>query len=64
MRVNVNRERCSGHALCVAVGGNVFDIDDEGLVALLVDEEVPQQWYREARDGAEACPERAITIQA
>jgi ferredoxin len=64
MRVNVNRERCTGHALCVAVGGNLFDIDDEGLVTLLVDEAVPPQWHREARDGAQACPEQAITIEA
>jgi ferredoxin len=61
MRVNVNRELCTGHALCVAVGGNVFDIDEQGLCAVLHDE-VPVDLHREARDGADACPERALTI--
>jgi ferredoxin len=60
--VKVNRELCTGHALCVAVAGNIFDLDEEVVATVLVDE-VPAKWEAEARDGAAACPEQAITVE-
>ena len=63
MRVIVDRERCTGHGRCNAMGPAVYPLDDEGRNAL-TDLDVPSELEDQARLGADACPERAITIVA
>lgn len=60
MRVSVDRERCSGHARCVAIAPEVYDIDDDGYC--VTDLTVPAGLEDTARRGAAACPERAIVV--
>jgi ferredoxin len=61
MRIQVNVARCSGHARCIAVAPDVFQLNDDGYndtpEAIVVEGQEKQ-----ARRGAMACPERAITI--
>lgn len=61
MKVSVDRAACTGHAQCYAVAPDVYDIDDEGF-CLLPDEDVRPGLEEQARRGADACPECAITI--
>ncbi|WP_067650696.1 ferredoxin [Nocardia harenae] len=62
MKVHVDTNKCSGHALCAANSPEVFDLDDLGY-AVTVDGDVPAEQQRAARLGAESCPERAIAIE-
>ena len=60
MRMNVDGNRCQGHARCHAVAPNVFEIDDLGFsVPGVVD--VPAGDEDQAAEALRACPERAIS---
>jgi ferredoxin len=61
MRVRVDLNVCTGHALCYSVAPDVFDLDEAGH-CLLTREDVPAERVRKAEEGAAACPERAITL--
>ena len=61
MRIRVDQERCSGHALCQHHGPDVYVLDDLGYNRTDVDD-VPEVLWEQARRGALSCPERAITI--
>ena len=58
MLINISRELCIGAAPCVAIAGNVFQLDDEGK-AILVG---PNEDDQTTRLAAEACPVRAIFL--
>jgi ferredoxin len=61
MRVRVDLNLCTGHALCYSVAPDVFDLDDTGH-CLLTAADVPRDREQKAEAGAAACPERAITL--
>ncbi len=55
----VNRDLCIGAAPCVAIAGNVFQLDEEGK-AIIID---PNGADKETiRLSAEACPVQAIIL--
>jgi ferredoxin len=62
VKVVVDKAKCSGHARCAALGPDVYPLDDEGYNALVGETEIAPGLEAQARDGAEGCPERAITI--
>ncbi|MBL4800437.1 MAG: ferredoxin [Emcibacter sp.] len=59
--IMVEPGKCQGHARCYSFAPEIFDLDDEGYIALekiIVsgeDEEL-------AREAVEACPENALKI--
>ena len=61
MRVEVDPDRCQGHARCWAICPGVFDLDDEGH-AVVVQPDVPVELQDKAREAAANCPESAITV--
>jgi ferredoxin len=61
VKISIDTALCSGHARCAATAPDVFELDDDGY-ALPFDGEVPAGLEEQAREGAMACPERAITI--
>jgi len=63
LRVRVNRERCQGHARCVALAPELFELDAFGEAR-----EIADGWISSALEGkawlAKAnCPELAIDIE-
>ena len=58
MLINISRELCIGAAPCVAVAGDVFQLDEEGKAIQVgpITDEV------NTRLAAEACPVRAIFV--
>jgi ferredoxin len=62
MKITIDTKLCSGHARCAAAAPELFELDDSGY-ALPLDGEVPAGHEQEAREGAWACPERAITVE-
>ena len=61
MRVRVDRGRCEGHARCVLVAPELFDLDGESRSEVLEDP-VPDELAGLAHDAAEGCPEGAISL--
>ena len=61
MRATVDSTKCVGHARCNARAPEVYDLDDDGYV-VAADGEVPPTLEEQARAGADACPERALTV--
>jgi ferredoxin len=60
-RIEIDRDVCSGHARCLQVAPDLFDLDDEG-VAMSLRQPVTAAELDEARRAAMACPEAAIRI--
>jgi ferredoxin len=60
-RVVVDRDRCVGSGSCEALAPSVFEVADDGVLALLrpepADDELP-----DVRDAVQACPTRALTL--
>jgi ferredoxin len=57
----VDADRCQGHARCWQICPEVFSLDDEGHSYVSVPD-VPPELEAKAREAADNCPERAITI--
>jgi ferredoxin len=61
MKIHLDEGACVGHGRCYALAPDVFEPDDMGH-CLLRHDEVPDGLERQARTGADACPEDALTI--
>ena len=71
MKVKVNKDACIGCGACVAICDEVFEINDEGLSEVKVEENkekeefvsVKEELQDEVRDAADSCPTGAIVIE-
>jgi len=63
LEVSVDRGRCCGYAVCMGVCPEVFDLDDDGLARVLLDE-VPPELEEKVRFAEMSCPEAAIKVCA
>lgn len=61
MKILVQASRCQGHARCLAEGPDVYVLDDLGYNTTNIDN-VPDNLKEQARRGALACPELALTV--
>lgn len=61
MKIRIDKARCVGNARCAAVAPGLFQLNDDGYIA--VNEiDVPAGQEALARRGARACPERIIVV--
>ncbi|MCH9671760.1 MAG: ferredoxin [Gammaproteobacteria bacterium] len=64
MRIKVDRNLCSGYALCVEAAPNVFDMDEHDI-AVVIAEPGDLAAERENADyAARLCPRQAIVIES
>jgi ferredoxin len=59
-RVEVDRDRCVGSGTCEALAPAVFEVDDDGVLAVLrepAEDELP-----DVRDAVQVCPTRALAL--
>ena len=61
MRVEVDRDRCEGNAVCVGIAPDLFDLDDDDYAVMKVDE-IPADQVELAEQAVAECP-RAALIQ-
>ncbi|WP_231972183.1 MULTISPECIES: ferredoxin [unclassified Mycobacterium] len=61
IRIEFDAAHCVGHALCAAAGPDVYHLDDTGY-CIPPEGEVAAAFIDQAHRGADACPERAITV--
>jgi ferredoxin len=61
VRVTVDLAKCRGYTACAALCPDVYQLDEDGF-AYVDDEVVPPEFEETVEAGADACPERAITV--
>ncbi|MGW4339526.1 ferredoxin [Rhodococcus koreensis] len=62
MRIEVNWETCVGHGVCEGAAPQVFEVDDDGELQVLVDGDIPDKQLPAVRKAAFACPEHALRL--
>ncbi|BBZ31573.1 ferredoxin [Mycolicibacterium confluentis] len=59
MRVEVDRDRCEGNAVCVGIAPDLFDLDDDDYAVMKVDV-VPADQEGLAEQAIAECPRAAL----
>lgn len=60
--VEIDRDRCHGHAICFMLAAEVFDVDDEGR-GTVIDRDPSGELEEQVRAAAGRCPEGAIRLR-
>jgi len=60
-RVGVDRDRCVGSGTCEALAPAVFEVDDDGVLAVLRPEPGEDD-LTDVQDAVTACPTRALAL--
>lgn len=63
MKPKVDRDLCIGCGLCEGICPSVFQMDDENIAIVIVDE-ISQEDQDCSKDAAESCPVNAIQLEA
>ena len=61
MKIRVDSDKCQGHARCYGISPELFEVDEYGQSAVILDE-VPAELEEKARLAVANCPEYAIEI--
>ena len=61
VRAHVDEQMCVGTGMCEATAPELFEVGDDGLSHVLRDD-IPAELLDKAREAAENCPTRALTI--
>jgi ferredoxin len=59
MRVEVDRDRCEGNAVCVGIAPDLFDLDDDDYAVIKADP-VPEGQEDLAEQSIAECPRAAL----
>ena len=59
MKLKVNKDSCIGCGACMSIADGVFEMDDQGLSTVKVDE-VPEDYIEAAKEAVDSCPTGAI----
>ncbi|MDN5759998.1 MAG: ferredoxin [Tomitella sp.] len=60
MRVKVDLNQCEANAVCCGLAPNVFELDDEDILHVLVDD-VPEESEKRVRMAIDRCPKAALS---
>jgi ferredoxin len=61
MRVRVDRDLCEANAVCAGLVPEVFEVDDEDNLVILVPE-VPAALDAQVRHAVRSCPKTALSL--
>jgi ferredoxin len=62
LRILVDHDKCTGHGVCEAVSPDVFEVQDDGGLRLLVEE--PGEDYRDQlAEAVSGCPADALRLE-
>jgi ferredoxin len=62
LRVIADRSACCGYGVCSEICPEIFGVDENGIVSLKT-EWAPAGLEAKAREGAEACPQSALSVE-
>ncbi|MFN3725938.1 MAG: ferredoxin [Allosphingosinicella sp.] len=61
-RAVADRAACCGYGVCAQICPEIYKLDDAGIV-LVDDAAIPAELLEAAREGAESCPQQALTLE-
>ncbi|HTF51399.1 MAG TPA: ferredoxin [Pseudonocardia sp.] len=61
VRIVIDRDRCTGLGMCEAEAAELFEVQDDGSLAILNDHPSPEQ-RAEAEAACLACPTEALSL--
>ena len=61
MRVEVDKLSCEANAVCVGIAPDVFQLDDEDVLHILLPEP-PPELADQVREAVIGCPKLALTL--
>ena len=62
MKVDVNKKKCIGCGLCIALVPEVFDFDEDGKAYVKI-KDVKKDLKEKVKEAYESCPTGAIEIE-
>ncbi|GAA0920927.1 ferredoxin [Nonomuraea longicatena] len=62
MKVKVDELVCEANAVCVGLAPEVFDVDEEDQLHILLPE-VPQEMADRVRHAVRSCPKAALSLE-
>jgi ferredoxin len=62
IEVVIDKPACCGYGLCAEICPEVFKLDENGIV-YVDDALVPEGLEDKAREGAEVCPQSALSVK-
>lgn len=61
MKITVDLTRCTGHGICESIADDVFEVQDDGTVAIH-DAERPEADRDRMQQAVTQCPAAALTL--
>ena len=62
VRLYVDSDECEANAVCVGISPEMFDLDDDEVLHVLVERPSGEQVAR-ARQAVDSCPKRALFLE-
>jgi len=62
MRVTVEPGTCQAYANCLLAAPDVFDLDEEAAVVMILQERPPEELRPAVEDAVRSCPVQALTL--
>ena len=63
MHVRVDRDRCDSHGQCMATASEVFEVGDDDVLTVLVDN-IPAPLATKVEQAVSTCPKQALSLSA
>lgn len=61
MRIKVDTDRCTGHGICESLASDIFEVGDDGMVHLLIDD-LPEERRQVLESAVGECPTQALSL--
>ena len=61
MKVVIDEMLCEGHALCMGIAPDIFEVGDDDMARVLMDE-VPEERRDDVQNAVRTCPKQAISV--
>ncbi|WP_433196275.1 ferredoxin [Nocardia sp. CA-107356] len=62
MKVSVDLDQCEANGICVGIAPDVFELDDDDMLHIVVGEVAPDR-LDDVRDAVAQCPKAALRLQ-
>jgi ferredoxin len=62
MRIVVDTDQCTGHGICESLAPDVFEVGDDGIVHLLMDD-LPADRRATFEAAVAECPTQSLTLE-
>jgi ferredoxin len=62
MRIVIDTDQCTGHGICESLAPEVFEVGDEGIVHLLVDD-LAEDLRPVLENAVAECPTRSLSLE-